>query len=140
MTMGARSAEIERRTALALAAIREALAHDDEDAGVALYVSHHLEELEGEYWAERLGTATPEPARVLDLLELRSHWGAEGDADEDEEDDDEYEDEEEDEDGDGDDEDGIRVFDFTLPGEVTDYVLSVRFDSQGDVDGISMES
>ena len=48
---------------------------------------------------------------------LRSHWG----------------DEEEDE-------DGIDTFDFTLPEDVTDYVISVHFDEEGAVDDISMES
>jgi hypothetical protein len=50
---------------------------------------------------------------VLDLLVLREHWGE----------DDEYE-----------------FLDFTLPGGVTSYVISVHFDEQGKVDDISMES
>jgi hypothetical protein len=49
------------------------------------------------------------------MLDLRSHWGA-GDAE------------------------GIDAFDFTLPGGVTNYVISVRFDDKGDVAEISMES
>jgi hypothetical protein len=30
--------------------------------------------------------------------------------------------------------------DFTLPGDVTDYAISVRFDDHGNVQGIEMES
>jgi hypothetical protein len=29
---------------------------------------------------------------------------------------------------------------FTLPGEITDYVLSVTFDESGDIAGMTMES
>ena len=47
------------------------------------------------------------------MLVLREHWG-------------------------GDDE--IETFDFTLPEDVTDYVISVRFDESGQVEEISMES
>lgn len=50
---------------------------------------------------------------MLDLLGLRSHWGGE---------------------------DEIDIFDFTLPDQVTDYVLSVRFDEAGQVAEIDMES
>ncbi|MUI16138.1 DUF2004 domain-containing protein [Massilia dura] len=32
------------------------------------------------------------------------------------------------------------VFDFSLPDDVTDYVISVRFDDSGEVENISMES
>ena len=53
--------------------------------------------------------------QVLDILVLQSHWGE-------------------------DDDDGIDTFDFTLPDEVTNYVLSVEFDENGNVSGLSMES
>jgi Protein of unknown function (DUF2004) len=76
-------------------------------------VSHHLEELDSSYWKKHLSTETPDPQRILELLELRSHWG-------------------------GDDE--IETFDFTLPEEVTNYVISVKFDESGDVSEITMES
>ena len=55
----------------------------------------------------------PEPTRVLDILQLRDHWG-------------------------GDDE--LETFDFTLPDEATQYVISVRFDDAGEIEEISMES
>ncbi len=107
--------EIARRTAAALAAIKRSL--DEEDSAVSTFASHHVEELDPAYWKERAGTAKPTPKQVVDLLELRSHWG-----------------------GDGDDDDGIDVFDFTLPGDVTNYVISVRFDEGGEVQEVEMES
>jgi hypothetical protein len=60
-----------------------------------------------------MDTARPDPAAVLDVLELRAHWGEH---------------------------DEMEFFDFTLPGKVTDYVISVHFDEKGKVDEISMES
>jgi hypothetical protein len=62
-----------------------------------------------------VGTPRPEPSQVIDLLELRSHWGDEA-------------------------EDGIDTFDFTLPDGVTDYVIAVQFREDGEVDEISTES
>jgi hypothetical protein len=105
--------EIARRTAAALAAIKRSLG--EEDSAVSMFASHHVEELDAAYWKQHAGTAKPTPKQVVDLLELRSHWGDE-------------------------DEDGIDTFDFTLPGDVTDYVVSVRFDEDGEVEDVSMES
>lgn len=105
--------EIARRTAAALAAIRQAL--DDGDSAVSLFASHHIDELDAAYWTKHTGTASPSAKQVVDLLELSSHWGDEDD-------------------------DGIDTFDFTLPGDVTNYVVSVRFDEDGEVEDVSMES
>jgi len=105
--------EIARRTAAAMAAIKQSL--DEEDSAVSLFASHHVEQLDAQYWKKNAGTAKPSAKQVVDLLELRSHWGDE-------------------------DEDGIDTFDFTLPGDVTNYVVSVRFDEDGEVEGVSMES
>lgn len=113
--MSAQENEIERRKTVALAAIREAFGTEADEYGATLFVSHHLEEIEASYWQSTLGTAPPESERVLGLLELKSHWADE-------------------------DEGGIDVFDFTLPGEVTNYVISVRFDEAGGIEAISMES
>ena len=107
--------EVKRRTAAALSAIRRAVDEGEDDSSVSLFVSHHLEELDAAYWKKRAGTQRPSSKQIVDLLELRSHWGDE-------------------------DEDGIDTFDFTLPGNVTQYVISVRFDENGDVEGIEMES
>nr|CAP49039.1 putative integron gene cassette protein [uncultured bacterium] len=64
-----------------------------------------------------IGKSTPAPTdpnlqRYSELLELKSNWG----------------------------ESDIENFDFSLPGDVTDYLLSVRFDDAGEIDEISMES
>jgi hypothetical protein len=106
--------EIKRREKAALAAIREAIESEEDETGATLFVSHHLEEIEAAYWEEHLGTDAPEPQRIVDILELRSHWSP-------------------------DDDDGNEVFDFTLPDNVTDYVISVHFDDDGNVDDIRME-
>ena len=105
--------EITRREAIARDAIKSALATPGEESSVTLFVSHHLEELSPDYWREHLGTATPEPPKVLDLLVLQSHWGGEAEID---------------------------TFDFTLPEEVTNYLISVRFGEDGEVSEIDMES
>jgi len=105
--------EIKRREATARAAIKQAFGTADDEFGVTLFVSHHLEALGSSYWKKHLSVEAPDPHRVLELLEMHSHWG-------------------------GDDE--IDTFDFTLPGEVTSYVISVTFDYSGDVSEIAMES
>ena len=104
--------DVETRKLLALDAIRQASGTKTGGDSVNLFVEHHLEELPSSYWQKHLGSGAPEPAAILGLLQLRSSWG-EGD---------------------------IEYLDFTLPDEVTDYVLSVHFDGRGTIDGISMES
>lgn len=113
MTVDAK--EIEKRTKLALSAIKAAYGTSGDEFGATMFVSHHLDELDSSYWEKHLKTASPEPILVLDILTLRSHWGDEDD-------------------------DGIDTFDFTLPDDVTDYVISVRFDENGTIEDITMES
>lgn len=100
------------RQKLALESIKQAFGTEAGEGSVNLFVEHHLEELAKDYWQQHLGSERPEPTAVLTLLQLKSSWG-EGD---------------------------IEYFDFTLPGEVTDYVVSAHFDDSGAIDGISMES
>ncbi len=107
--------EIERRTAAAMAAIKLTMDDEEDESGVRLFISHHLKELDAVYWKKHAGSPQPSPKKVLDLLELRSHWGY-------------------------DDENGIDSFDFTLPSGVTDYLISVRFDEDGKIQHIAMES
>ena len=111
--MSASPAEIKRREAAARAAIKKAFGTADDEFGATMFVSHHLEELDSAYWTEHFSTERPDAHRILESLILRSHWG-------------------------GDDE--LDTFDFTLPGDVTQYVVSVAFDESGEVSGISMES
>lgn len=107
--------EVARRKTVALAAIKRTFGTEVGEFGANLFASHHLDELDSDYWQKHLGSKKPDPVRVLDILELRSHWG-------------------------DDEDDGIEVFDFTLPDDITDYVISVRFDEAGEVEEISMES
>lgn len=107
--------EIERREKIAISAIKSAFGTEEDEYGATLFVTHHLEEIEEDFWQKHFSTTQPEPRRVLDILVLRSHWGDEDD-------------------------DGIDTFDFTLPEGVTDYVISVRFDDEGQVEDITMES
>ncbi|MGI9406090.1 MAG: DUF2004 domain-containing protein [Hyphomicrobiaceae bacterium] len=107
--------EVKRREKAALEAIKHALGAEGDEYGVTFFVSHHLDEIDGSYWATHLKTANPEPRRVLEILELQSCWTSE-------------------------DNNAIDTFDFTLPGDITNYVVSVRFDNSGQVEEIAMES
>ncbi len=107
--------EIERRRNAALAAIRRAHGTAADEHGATLFVSHHLDELGDEFWLKHCGVARPEPVQVLDILVLQSHWGEDGD-------------------------DGIDTFDYTLPDDATNYIISVSFDERGSVSGVTMES
>jgi len=104
--------EFERRKLVALAAIRQAHGTEHGEDSIDLFVARQLEELRQGYWQEQLATATPDSAAVIGLHAFRSSWG-EGD---------------------------LENFDFTLPGKVTDYVVSTHLDERGEADGISMES
>lgn len=94
----------------ALEGIKKSSGTEQGEYGIDEFVSHHLEELPKSYWEKHLGTSKPSNEQVIDLLVLRSKW----------------EDEE--------------VYDFTLPDDVTDYVVSVSFDEDGEIDDIVMES
>ena len=104
--------EVEKRKARALDAIKKVFGTDEGKENVNLFVEHHLEEFPQSYWLQHLGASAPEPKAVIGLLQFRSSWG----------------------------DNDIEYFDFTLPGEVTDYIVSVHFDDSGNIDGIEMES
>lgn len=106
-------AEIQRRTKIALAAIKAAHGTEPDQLGVTLFVSHHLEEVDSSYWEKHFQTSTPDPGRILDSLVLCS----------------EFEEEED-----------LELFDFTLPGKVTNYLICVNFNDEGEVESIAMES
>ena len=105
------SAALEREK-LARDAIEQAFGTEAGEDSVTLFIEHHLAELPGTYWQQHLKSETPKASSVLGVLVLRSSWG----------------------------EDDIENFDFTLPDNVTNYVISVHFDESGNIDGISMES
>ncbi|PPD44372.1 MAG: hypothetical protein CTY16_12065 [Methylobacter sp.] len=106
------TSEVERRARLALDAIVQAFGTTEDEFGATMFVKHHLEEIPQSYWQQHLGANSPEPTAIIGLLELFSNWG----------------------------DNDIENFDFSLPGNVTDYVISVHFNSTGKIDGISMES
>lgn len=105
--------EVERRKHLARAAIERTFANDLEESSARLFVTHHIAEVEASYWLCHLATETPAAEAVLGLLEFKSHWGEDSE---------------------------LEVFDFTLPGGVTQYVVCVRFDERGEVLDVAMES
>jgi len=110
--MSMNQAEFETRRRKALAAIHQAAGTPAGEDSIDLFIAHHLEELLPAYWQQHLGSVTPAAAAVLGLLVLRESWG----------------------------DDDLESFDFTLPGDVTNYVVSVHFDAAGEVDRLDMES
>lgn len=104
--------EIEKRRSLALDSIKQAFGTESGEDSVGLFIEHHIAELPESYWLEHLNTTAPDPEAVLGLIVFRSSWGKKD----------------------------IEYFDFTLPGQVTDYVVSAHFNSTGEVDELSMES
>ena len=94
----------------ALEAIKRSAGTEVGEYGIDEFVSHHLDELPESYWQKHLGISAPANEQVIGLLVLKEKW----------------EDEE--------------VYDFTLPDEVTDYVVSVSFDDDGQIQDIVMES
>lgn len=94
----------------ALEGIKQSSVTEQGEYGIDEFVSHHLDELPESYWENKAGTSKPTKEQVVGLLVLRSKWEAE------------------------------EVYDFTLPDDVTDYVVSVSFDEDGSIEDISMES
>tara|TARA_B100000929_G_scaffold218075_1_gene174717 strand:+ start:632 stop:1183 length:552 start_codon:yes stop_codon:yes gene_type:complete len=94
----------------ALQDIRYAVGTEVGEYSVDEFISHHLEELPSSYWKAKTGFEVPETYQVIDLLILRSKW------------------------------DDEEVYDFTLPDDVTDYVISVKYDDSGVLEDIDMES
>ena len=71
--MPANPNEIKKREAAARAAVKKAFDTADDESDVALFISHHLEEIDADYWKQHFSTETPEPQRNLDSLVLQSH-------------------------------------------------------------------
>ncbi len=94
----------------ALQDIKKSIGTEIGEYSVDEFISHHLEELPSTYWKANTGVETPTASQVVDLLVLRSKW------------------------------DDEEVYDFTLPGEVTDYVICVKYDENGELEDIDMES
>ena len=103
---------VKEREKLALEAIKQSFGTEAGEENINLFVEHHLAELPKSYWQHHLNNDDFEPSAIIGLLKLRSSWGN----------------------------DNTEYFDFTLPDEVTDYVVSVHFDNAGNIVSISMES
>lgn len=103
------------REAAARRAIRSLHGKPEGEYGPTLFVSHHLAELEPEYWLKTLGIRQPNPEQVLDALVLVDAWTS----------------------GAG---DVVNTFDFGLPENASNYLLSVRFADDGRVQDVFMES
>jgi hypothetical protein len=108
-------AMIERREQLARTAMREALENQQAEDSVELFIQHHLEEIESTYWQKHFGTPLPTLLQVLEFLILDHGW-------------------------EGSDFESYEMLDFTLPEEITNYVICVSFDEREQVIDISMES
>lgn len=93
-------------------AINENYGTDEGEYGSNLYVSHHLEELDSTYWKEYFGSENPEPFEILNGLVVKPLEK----------------------------EEDLESIDFTLPGEITNYVLTVYLDQKFQVEEIAMES
>jgi hypothetical protein len=105
----------DERQATARQAIKSLYGKPEGEYGPTLFVSHHLKEIEPAYWLRTVGVEQPSPEHVLDALVLVDSWSS------------------------GDDE-AINTFDFSLPENASDYLLSVRFRDDGQVQDISMEN
>ena len=89
---------------------------DTESEAVKMYMEHHLEELEQADINKLFGTTEVSSDQFLSKLAL-CRVGIYPDSDED-----------------------FAVFDISLPEDVTDYLLVVRFSVDGEISYISMES
>ena len=94
----------------ALVAIKESSGKEEGEYGVYLFIEHHLEELNESDWKKSIGIPKPTPKQVIESIVLKKSW------------------------------DDDLAYDFSLPNDVTNYVVSVRLDEEGDIEDISMES
>lgn len=104
-----------KQQAKALEKIKSLYGTEEGEFGPTLFVSHHLEELEKSTLLDIFGVDKPDAAQILNALVLVDSWSSDDDG-------------------------KIDTFDFSLPGNVTDYLLSVRFDDDGEIDEVSLES
>ncbi len=104
--------KLEAMLAQAIARVRS-----EDEYWVGEYVEHHLEQIEPDDWKGVLPEGeAPSAAAVRRRLSLRRVWGT-------------Y------------DEDGLSLnLDHGLPAALTDYVVVVRIDAEGEIDEITMES
>lgn len=80
-----------------------------------LFADHHLAELEEAELKAVTKQESPTQHGIIECLILRDAWASDG-------------------------ENRVDIFDFTLPNDLTDYVISVKFDENDEVSEVSMES
>jgi hypothetical protein len=107
--------KFDERQASARHAIKSLYGKPDGEYGPTLFVSHHLNEIEPGYWLKIVGIERPNPQQVLDALVLVDTWASGGD-------------------------ETVDTLDFGLPEDASNYLLSVRFGDDGQVQDVSMES
>lgn len=106
---------LSKRTETALRAIKACFGKPEGEYGPTLFVSHHLDEIESAYWLRTIGVERPSPDQVLSMLVLTDSWSSAGN-------------------------EHIDTFDFGLPEGASNYLLSVRFGEDGEVQDVAMES
>lgn len=100
---------------IVLTKIRSLYGTPEGEFGPTLFVSHHLDEVEKADWLTVLKTENPTPQQILESLVLVDAWSTT-------------------------DNETNNTYDFSLPGNVTNYLLSVRFSEDDRVEDVSMES
>lgn len=100
-----------QRETKARLAIHKSLNQIDHGIVSSLFVKYHVNELDSGYWLEHLGTATPNAKEIIDLLELCPSCS-----------------------------ENDQVYEFTLPGNISEHQICVHFDVHGEVDDISIVS
>ena len=106
---------MDKKAKTALAKIKSLHGTPEGEYGPTLFVSHHLEEISKAEWMELLKTETPTSEQMLDALVLIDAWSS-------------YDD------------DVVDTYDFGLPDNLTNYLLSARFSKDYKSIEVSMES
>ena len=104
----------DKRETIARAKLLEFLGTEEGEFGPVLFVNHHKEELDSEYWQRVFGNTDPTPEEIIKGLVLVDSWASQEDG-------------------------NFDTYDFSLPDAVTNYLVTVRFDGV-DVSDVSMES
>ena len=106
---------MDKKAKTALAKIKSLHGTPEGEYGPTLFVSHHLEEISKAEWMELLKTETPTSEQMLDALILIDTWSTSDDG-------------------------AIDTYDFSLPDNLTNYLLSACFSADGKSIEVSMES
>lgn len=103
------------KSRFALEKIKSLYGTPEGEFGPTLFVSHHLEELKENDWIDAIKLTKPNPEQVLNALILVDEWSSK--------------------------DNGVNdTFDFSLPNEITNFLISVRFSEDGSITDVSMES